>query len=50
LCRLNGIFNLTEDLRFAQHHAVQAAGNAEGVADGVAAAVGVKVGADFFRR
>ena len=46
----DGIFDLTENLRFAQDHGVQTAGDAEGVADGFIVIQGIEVRADFFGR
>ena len=46
----DGIFDLTENLRFAQDHGIQTAGDAEGVADGFIIIQGIEVRADFFGR
>ena len=43
------LLHLAEDLRLAQHHRIEAAGDAEHVAHGVAAGQGVQVGGDFLR-
>jgi hypothetical protein len=43
------LLHLAEDLRLAQHHRIQAAGDAEHVAHRVAAGQGVQVGGDFLR-
>ena len=40
----HGIFDLTENLRLAQHHAVEPAGYAEGVAHGRFGLVAVEIG------
>lgn len=45
-----GLFDLAEDLRLADDHAVERAGDAEEVADGFAVAVFVEVGLDVVWR
>ena len=45
---LVGCLHLSEDLRFAEDHRIQPAGNAEHVSDGVGILVGVKIGMEFF--
>ena len=48
LCDTHSIFNLSQNLRLAQYHRIQSAGNAESVADGFVVVQGIKIGADFF--
>ena len=50
LSNADGIFDLTENLRFAQDHGVQTAGDTEGMADGFIVIQGIEVRADFFGR
>jgi hypothetical protein len=44
------LLHLAEDLRLAQHHRIEPAGDAEHVAHGIAAGQGVQVGRDVPRR
>ena len=43
----HGIFHLPEDLRLAEHHRIETAGDTEGMTHGIASAMHIKEGLDF---